>query len=1100
MKKIIFITFIAALISVSCKNSFLSRFFCDSTTGTDTVKVIDSIDPGINTGSVKNEANRLDWLRYPSISPDGKHIAFSYMGDIYIVPSKGGFARALTTSGHFESGPVWSNDGLKIAFLSNRAGNFDVFVMSVNGGESKRLTFNSANETPMTFSNDDSKIYFNSVQMDNKENSMFPSRVMPELYSVPVEGGSITLELSVPVFDMKISSDGKKFIYHDRKGYENYWRKHHISSVTRDIWEYSADEKRFTKISGFEGEDMSPVFGTDNSTVYFLSEKSGSFNIWKKAENKFTQLTKLNTHPARWLSMSRDGTMCFSYHGQIYTFKEGAEPVKLDVFSPYEKVTDRMRTFLGAVSEIAVSPDGIELVAILRGELYAFNPETGTTRRLTDTPGEERWISFHPEGRKILYSAFRNGSWNIYEMTMENKDEPYFFASTVVTEKPVIADESNTYQPSYSPDGKKIAYLKERTELAVYTINKDEHKTVLPGDRNISYVDGDQFYKWSPDSSRIAVVFNDRDLWGGEIGIVPADGSEEVLNITNTGTDDINPEWNGTGTALSWFNNGEIKAFFLNRAALDEFNLTKEEFDIAKKIKDDAAAKKAPAKPEAPVKGPKPAKPVDLEKDDIDGRIVKISLNPANIQDHLLSPDGETLYFITNEPAEYRVSAISLREKKDRVIASIPHPRNQSFWEAPGFEMLLDRSGTNLFILAEKKAYKIGTADGKMKPATPQAEFSIDGTEEKRYLFEHAWKTVNDKFYVEDMHNAEWKKYHDEYSRFIPHINNNYDFAEMVSEMLGELNASHTGSGYIFINPFGDDSARLGIFFKVVKEGVKIDEIIKGSPLQKASSRIKEGTIIEKIDGIAVSGSSLDVLLNRKSGKNVSLSLFNDQKNERWNETVKPVNQRAESELLYERWVEKNRVRVDELSKGKLGYVHIRGMNFSSFMDMYNDIMGRYHDREGIVIDTRFNGGGWLHNELSIFFSGKSYTRYTHRGRKNFGGDPNNQWTKKSVLLVSESNYSDAHLFPYAYKTLKLGKIVGMPVPGTSTAVWWPSMLDESLYFGIPQIGIRNTEDKYLENNQLTPDYIVPISPEQYIRGEDPQIEKAVSVILEEIK
>ncbi len=1100
MKKVIFLAIIAAFISVSCKNSFFSRFFCDETKTGQITEVVDNEVAGMASGMEKNESTMLDWLRYPSISPDGSHIAFSYMGDIYIVPSKGGFARALTSSEYFESSPVWSGDGSKIAFLSNRYGNFDVFVMSVNGGESKRLTFNSANETPMTFSNDGSKIYFNSAQMDNKENSMFPSKVMPELYSVPVAGGETALELPVPVFDMKISSDGKRFVYHDRKGYESYWRKHHTSSVTRDIWEYSVDEKKFTKISDFEGEDMSPVFGADNNTVYFLSEKSGSFNVWKKAGSEFTQLTKLDTHPVRWLSMSSNGTMCFSYHGQIYTFKEGGEPVRLDIHSSSEKVSSRMRTMLGAVSEITVSPDGMEVIAVLRGELYAFNPETGTTKRLTDTPREERWVSFHPEGRKILYSAFRDGSWNIYEMTVENKDEPYFFASTVVTEKPVIANESNTYQPSYSPDGKKIAYLKERTELVVYTISKDEHKTVLPGDRNISYVDGDQFYKWSPDSSRIAVVFNDRDLWGGEIGIVPADGSEEVVNITNTGTDDINPEWNGTGTALSWFNNGEIKAFFLNRAAFDEFNLTKEEFDIAKKIKDDAAAKKAPAKPGNPGKEQKPAKPVELEKDDIDGRIVKISLNPANVQDHLLSPDGETLYFITNEPAEYRVSAITLREKKDRVIASIPHPRNQFFWDAPGFELMIDKSGANLFVLAEKRAYKIGTADGKMKPAMPQAEFSVDGTKEKQYLFEHVWKTVNDKFYVEDMHNVDWKKFHDEYSRFIPHINNNYDFAEMMSEMLGELNVSHTGSGYIYNDPYGDDTARLGIFFTSVKEGVKIDEIIKGSPLQKASSRIKAGTVIEKIDGNAVAGSSPDVLLNRKTGKYVSLSLFDPVKNERWNETVKPVNLRAESELLYERWVEKNRTRVDELSKGKLGYVHIRGMNFTSFMDMYNDIMGKYHDREGIVIDTRFNGGGWLHNELSIFFSGKSYTRYTHRGRKNFGGDPNNQWTKKSVLLVSESNYSDAHLFPYAYKTLKLGKIVGMPVPGTSTAVWWPSMLDETLYFGIPQIGIRNTEDKYLENDQLTPDFIVPISPEQYIKGEDPQIEKAVSVLLEQEK
>jgi len=1102
MKKLIISAILVSLLFVSCKNSFMSRFFCSDEKKSSTAQVLDGSEFNGQFNSVKNEANKLDWLRYPSISPDGKQIAFSYMGDIYITPVAGGFARALTTSEYFESNPVWSHDSSKIAFVSNRFGNFDVFVMSVNGGESKRLTFNSAYETPMTFSNDDSKIYFNSVQMDNKENSSFPSRVLPELYSVPVEGGNSVLELSIPVFDMHISKDGKRFVYHDRKGYENYWRKHHKSSVTRDIWEYSVVEKKFTKISDFEGEDLSPVFSADDSSIYFLSEKSGSFNVWKNdSQGKKSQLTNFTVDPVRFLSASNDGTMCFSYRGQLYTFKEGGEPVKLDIYSANERVTSRMRTFLDQISEITVSPDGMEMVAVLRGEIYAFNPETGTTKRITDTPGEERWVSFHPDGRKILYSAFRNGSWNIYETSIEEKGEPYFFASTKLVEKPVIANEFNTYQPLYSPDGKMIAYLKERTELVVYNVEKDVHTTVLPGDRNISYVDGDQRFQWSPDGSKIAVIFNDRDLWSGEIGIVSSDGTGSVINITNTGTDDINPKWNSSGTVLSWINQGEIYAFFLNREAMDEFNLTKEEFDITKKLKDEAAAKIKDVKKDIqPKKEPEPVKIVKFENDKFDARTMKISLNPSNVQDYVFSPDNETLYFITNEPAEYKISAIALREKKDRIVASIPHARNMFYWDAPGFSMTLDKTGTNLFVMAEKKAYKIATADGKMKPAVPQAEFSVDGTLEKQYLFEHVWKTVNDKFYVGDMHNVDWKKYFDEYSRFIPYINNNYDFAEMVSEMLGELNASHTGSGYIYVDPFGDDTSRLGIFYTLIPEGVRIDEIIEGSPLQKASSKIVNGTVIEKIDGISVAGNNFDLLMNRKTGKNVRLALLDPKKEEKWEETVKPINIRAESDLLYKRWVETNRQRVDELSKGKLGYVHIRGMDMRSFMEVYNDIMGKYHDREGIVIDTRFNGGGWLHNELSILFSGKSYTRYSHRGQKNFGGDPANQWTKKSILLVSESNYSDAHLFPYAYKTLKLGKIVGMPVPGTSTAVWWPSMLDETLYFGIPQIGIRDIEDKYLENNQLAPDFVVPISPEQYIKGEDPQIEKAVSVILDEIK
>ncbi|HQN74136.1 MAG TPA: peptidase S41, partial [bacterium] len=395
--------------------------------------------------------------------------------------------------------------------------NHDVFIISVNGGEAKRLTHHSANDIPLTFSPDDSKIYFSSARAGSKESSAFPTRGMPQLFSVSVNGGNDFLEIPLPVFDLRISKDGKRFVYHDKKGYENEWRKHHTSSVTRDIWEYLPEDVKFNKISNFSGEDRSPAFSPDETAVYYLSEKSGSFNVWKIDSGKVeTQITKFDTHPVRFLSASRDGTLCFSYHGDIYTMKEGSNPQKLEIFSPKEIRKQDIRQMLQSVTDMAISPDGTEAALVMRGEIYVINPETGTTKRITQTPNEERWVSFHPDGRKLLYSSFRNGSWNIYETVLEDENELYFFASTKMTEKPLIEGKFNTFQPSYSPDGKKVAYLRERTELVVYDTEKNLHTTVLSGDRNISYVDGDQEFTWSPDSSRLAVVFLDRDLWSGE--------------------------------------------------------------------------------------------------------------------------------------------------------------------------------------------------------------------------------------------------------------------------------------------------------------------------------------------------------------------------------------------------------------------------------------------------------------------------------------------------------------------------------------------------------------------------------------------------------
>ncbi len=1101
MKKWLVFLFSGVLFFISCEKLLPDR--AETTKETEIKK-----EPRITASQLEKlsdhsltDKNLLDWIRYPFISPDGKEIAFSYMGNIYITSVDGGFARALTSSESFESRPVWSPDSSEIAFLSDRHGNHDIFLISVNGGKAKRLTFHSANDHPLAFSNDGKKIYFSSARMPGRDSSVFPSRGMPQLYSVGIEGGNALLEVTVPVFDLSISRDGKRFIYHDKKGYENEWRKHHRSSVTRDIWEYNKEAGNFSKLTDFEGEDRSPVFSPDERSIYFLSERSGTFNVWKMdEEGKKSQITFFDKHPVRFLSISNNGTLCFSYHGQIYTLKENKKPEKLDVYVPGERVTAVSREMLNNISEFAVSPDGKEIVAVLRGEIYAVNPETGTTKRITETPNEERWVSFHPDGKKILYSSFRNGSWNIYETEMADKSELYFFASTKLVERPVIENSSNTFQPTYSPDGTKIAYLRERTELVVYNIERKTHVTVLDGDRNISYVDGDQEYFWSPDSSKLAVKFLDRDLWSGEIGIVNSDGKGEVVNITNTGANESKPKWSDKGQFISWFVQNEIHGFFLNKEGFDEFNLSKEEYDLLQKRREKEKSEKNNSEGDDSSDKKEPPEPVVFEKERMDSRIVKLSVNPANVLDYAFSDDDETLYLLTMDPTEYKITSVSIREKKEKNIASIPRSGNRPWWERPNFQLLLDKSGSTLYVLADRRISKITAGDGKRVPVNLSAEFSVVDKDEKLYLFDHVWKTVNDKFYIKEMHDTEWEKYYNEYIHFIPHINNNYDFTEMLSEMLGELNVSHTGSGYIHRASMGDATGRLGIFYSVSDKGVTVEEIIPGSPLDRAASRIKPGVIIEKIDGVSTAEKDMNKLLNRKVGRNVRLSLRSPAGIDRWEEVVKPVGYRAEYDLMYDRWVERNRKKVDELSDNRLGYVHIRGMNQASFREVYNDILGRYNDREGIVIDTRFNGGGWLHNELSILFGGRSYTRYSHRGVKNFGGDPNNQWTKKSILVVNEGNYSDAHLFPYAYRTLELGKIVGMPVPGTSTAVWWPFMLDETMYFGIPQIGIKDLEGEYLENKQLEPDYLVNITPEELTLGKDPQIEKAVKVLLKETR
>lgn len=275
------------------------------------------------------------WLRYPAIAPDGKQIVFSHKGDIYRVPVNGGEAVPLTLHEAHDFMPVWSRDGKWIAFASDRYGNFDVYIMPATGGAATRLTYHSANDYPYDFTPDNRSVLFGTGRNDVYTSARFPQRgLFQKLYQVPVTGGRSVMYLSAGSEFARFNQKGDKLIFQDRKGYEDAFRKHHTSSVTRDIWVYDTKKDEYTQVSLFEGEDREPVWGSDDNSFYFLSEKDGSQNIYKAViggNSSVTQLTKFKHHPVRFLTRAADGTLSFSYDGELHTMKEGGSPQKVAV-------------------------------------------------------------------------------------------------------------------------------------------------------------------------------------------------------------------------------------------------------------------------------------------------------------------------------------------------------------------------------------------------------------------------------------------------------------------------------------------------------------------------------------------------------------------------------------------------------------------------------------------------------------------------------------------------------------------------------------------------------------------------------------------------
>ena len=1058
------------------------------------------------------------WLRDVQISPDGTEIAFCYKGDIYKVPANGGTATQLTTQASYECSPIWSPDSKQIAFASDRNGNFDLFVMSADGGAARRLTTHSASEIPSTFTTDGNYILFSASIQDPANSALFPTSAMTELYKVPVTGGRTEQVLGTPAEMVCFDKSGKTFLYQDRKGFEDEWRKHHTSSITRDVWLYDSENGKHTNLTAHAGEDRNPVFAPDGQTVYFLSERDGStFNVYSfpiSSPQSLKTVTHFKTHPVRFLSMGSNGTLCYTYDGEIYTQKQGDKPqkVKIDIIRDDQNTIADLNFSNGATSA-TVSPDGKQVAFIVRGEVFVTSADYNTTKQITHTPAREAGLTFSPDNRTLAYASERNGNWELYMAKIARKEEANFPNATAIEEEVLLpSDKTERTYPQFSPDGKELAFIEDRNRLMVLNLETKKVRQVTDGSTWFS-TGGGFDYSWSPDGKWFTLEFigNRHDPYS-DIGMVSEQGGK-IINLTNSGYTSGSPRWVLDGNAIlfiterygmrahaSWGSLNDVMLVFMNQDAYDKFRLSKEDYELQKELEKEQKdttetkkndKKKGDNKEKSEEKKEEKVKDIVVELNNIEDRIVRLTPNSSDLGSAIITKDGETLYYLSAFEGGYDLWKMNLRKKDTKLLHKM---------DAGWANMEMDKDGKNLFLLGSNTMQKMGTDSESLKPISYQAHVKMDLAAERDYMFNHVYKQEQKRFYNLNMHGIDWDAMTKAYRKFLPHIDNNYDFAELLSEYLGELNVSHTG-GRFRPQLKGDATATLGLLYDWNHngKGLLISEVVEKGPFDHARSKVKAGNIIEKIDGQEITPESdYSVLLNGKARKKTLVTLYNPQTKERWEEVVVPVSNGVMSDLLYARWVKQRAADVDKWSNGRLGYVHIESMGDDSFRSVYSDILGKYNNREGIVIDTRFNGGGRLHEDIEILFSGKKYFTQVVRGREACDM-PSRRWNKPSIMVQCEANYSNAHGTPWVYSHQKIGKLVGMPVPGTMTSVSWETLQDPTLVFGIPVIGYRLPDGSYLENSQLEPDIKVANSPETVVKGEDTQLKAAVDELLKEI-
>lgn len=1055
------------------------------------------------------------WMRYPSISPDGKSIAFTYKGDLYKVASIGGTAQQLTFHEAHDFMPTWSKDSKQLSFASDRYGNFDVFTMSADGGPSKRLTYHSTDEFPYSFTADNKSVLFGGVRQDLAIHRQYPTGSQPELYSVPSSGGRVDQIFTIPAEYVQTSKDGSKIIYHDKKAGENEWRKHHKSAVTRAVWIYDKKTNQHKQLSTFYGENRNPVFADQEKSIYYLSEASGNFNIHKMAladPSKSEQITKFKTFPVRFLSSADNGLLSFGYDGEIYTLDAGAQPKKLDIIihTQDKSNNDGVVAINGGVREMSISPDGKEVAFIARGEVFVTSTDGKMTKRITNTPEQERFVDFAPDGKSIIYASERDGKWRIYQTKKVRKEEPYFFAATVLDEQPLISNANDNYMPSFSPDGKSIAYIENRRALKVMDLANKNTVTLLTPDQLYYMQDGDQYFTWSPDSKWLFATYKPT-MSNGEVVLLDAKGKIPMRNLTKSGYGDGNAKWVNGGKQMIWFSNRDgmkshansgssqrdVYSMFFTKEGWDRFNLNKDELALLKDVEaaekkaKDEAAKKAEKDPKAP----KPAKPdssLIFEWDGIENRKTRLTIHSSSLGDAVLSKDGEKLYYLASFEKGANLWSTNLRTKETKMEIPLDGASGSLTW---------DKAQKNLYLLSGGRIAKINMDNNKRDQITIEGEVMVDANAEREYMFDHVWLRNKGMFYIKDMHGADWEALKPAYKKYLPHIGNSYEFAEVLSELLGELNVSHSGARFSSSSPTGDATASLGIFMNYDHkgDGILIDEIIAGGPLDKANIKAKAGMIIEKINGQIISANQ-DVAsyLNRKAGQFTLLEVLDPKTKERQQLTIKPIALGLENQLLYRRWIKKNQEEVDSLSNGQLGYVHIPGMSDGPYRNIYEEMMGKYADKKAVIVDTRFNGGGDLVADLAMFFTGQKFLDYA-TDQRSMGSEPTFRWTKPTLAMFNEGNYSDGHCFSSGYKDLGIGKTVGMPVPGTCSFAGWESLQDGTRWGSIP-VSAKNKAGEWLENNETKPDIQVKNMPGFIDKGRDQQLEVAIQELLKDVK
>ncbi len=1004
----------------------------------------------------------IRFARTPDISPDGKTVAFSYLGDIWLVDVNGGVAHHLTMHEKHDYNPIFSPDGRWIAFSSNRHGQYDVFVVSVKGGRPKRLTFDSADDHPVSWTPDSRRILFMSSRSQD-----LPFR--SELFSISLEGGPVKQVSAFEGRDGAYSPKGDLIAY--VRGPGTWYRKGYHGSSNDDIWISNADGTDNRRVTTHKGQDNYPTWSADAKSLYYVSDVMGGLaNIVKQNVEPLGEPVAVTQHKDEFVRRARlcaNGQLIAYECGPdlwIHSLKDGkSRKLKIEVNADDKTNVESVKTFTTGATEFVWSPNEKHIAFVVHGEIFLMGREGGKAKRLTDHPGFDHGIAWAPDGKRILFLSDRGGHEDIYALEPDDPEHPDMVTAHKFKVKQLTDTPEAEVGISFSPDGMRVAFVRAGKLITMDPDGANEKVLVA---------DGQVFdYEWSPDGQWLCYARMDGSF-ASELFIIPSVGAtvkNPARNITRFAT------YNG---GISWSRAGSKIAFISQR------------------------------------KGNVPSAYVlSLQKPAGAGAVFSKEIDWENIHLRVRQPAGMSISecAISGDGAKIAFRA-SVDETADLWLANADGGSvlrlttgnmkpTQITWSRFFPSQIYFRDGSG-----NLRAISIGgptTAGPNIVPFT--AKMTVRQDELFLEMFDQSWRALNESFYDKNFHGANWKQVREKYRPLVAHCALREDLYALVSLMLGELNASHLGISGNLGTP-EQQTAELGLIFDRTHPGpdLKIVEVVKGGPADRRGVNLKPGDRIVRIDGTDLTDkTNISKLLNDKVGDIIVVHLQADAGAS--SSVKRRVEIRGESrtklnDYMYERWIKKNADRVAELSKGRLGYIHIPNMTEPGLERFVRALYSDNFDKDGIVLDVRFNGGGFTHDQVLNYLTGKEHTIFSHRDGSSglVLRSYDRKWSKPLTLLINNRSYSDAEIFPHAFRTWGLGKLVGEPTGGFVIGTRNATLIDGST-FRTPRIGVHTIKGINMEKEGVMPDVLLEPHPDQLARGSDVQLDKAVEVLTQDV-